>query len=308
MKIILFGLRRSGTTLAFNLFRQCEELRCYYEPLHPQLIPSCLQNDKKRVYSEYRLLGDDLFRLHQGFGAPEFDVTEELIPDSLTERHLSYLDFLFQSSEDVLIQPVRVVYQLRQLRQRYPDAQFVWVIRQPAGFIHSVLTYRSDLLTWRDAGLASNREIRAQKKNLLLRAVKGRKAFENPWSQVAAANFIVQNRSVFQGLEESPAWIKLMALWYDHYRHVTEFIQGNPANCHLLGYENACASEDHMKKLFASLQLAGSAKGLAGLIDANVIDRQRASMQDLSAGEKLIQDKFAAAGVPLDLSYRHWIG
>jgi len=312
MKIILFGLRRSGTTLAFQIFRTCKTLRCFYEPLHPGLVfpekSSCLNNDKKNVYSEYRLLGKELFSRHEGLGAPLHDVVDELAPNALTKRHLDYLDFLFESAPDVLIQPVRLTYQLQQLRTRYPDARFVWVVRQPEGFIRSVLTYRPDWLTYRDAGLASNRSIKAQKKNILLRALKGWNAFDNPWSQIAAANAIVQREPVFKDLTNAPSWIKLMALWYDHYRVVTEFAKDNASNFHMLNYEKACRSDAYVKELFASLQLDCSMVNLAGLIDAKVVGRQQVVTLDVSDGEEMIQRKYEMMGAPLDLSYRRLMG
>ena len=312
MKIILFGLRRSGTTLAFQIFRSCKELRCFYEPLHPGLVfpeeSSCLNNDKKNVYSEYRLLGEELLSRHEGLGAPVYDVVDELVPNTLTSRHLDYLDFLFESAPDVLIQPVRVTYQLHQLRTHYPDARFVWVVRQPEGFIRSVLTYRPDLLTYRDAGLASNRAIKAQKKNILLRVLKGWNAFDNPWSQIAVANAIVQREPVFKDLKNVPSWIKLMALWYDHYRVVTGFMGGNSSNCYMLNYEKACQSDACIKELFTSLQLDYSMANLAGLIDAKVVSKQRTAPLDMSDGEEMIQKKYEMSGAPLDLSYRRLMG
>lgn len=38
MLVIIQGVFRSGTTALFEIFRQDERFRCYYEPLHPKLI------------------------------------------------------------------------------------------------------------------------------------------------------------------------------------------------------------------------------------------------------------------------------
>lgn len=312
MKIILFGMRRSGTTLAFNIFRRNSSLLCFHEPLHPNLVStdrlSCLARDKKRVYSEYKSIYEELTKRHEGFGAPKYDVVEELIYNNLTGRHLAYLDFLFECAENVLIQPVRLNYQLYQLRERFPNARFVWIVRQPEGFINSVLKYRPSLLTYHDACLAGSHAIKTCKENIVFRMTRGWNAFDNPWSQVAAANFIVQSRPFFRRLITAPTWIKLLALWYDHYRFVTEFINSNPQNSFVFDYDKACCSEAYIKDLMASIKLDYPAGNFNELIDKKVMQKQNESRIDISDGEIMIQKQFEEAGLGLDLSFRHLIG
>lgn len=308
MKIILFGLRRSGTTLAFNLFRRCNELRCYYEPLHPNLVAtggaSCIENDSKGAFTEYHLIRESLTGLHEGFGAPKYDVAEELVVDNLVPRHLTYLDFLLGSADNVLLQPVRLNYQLNQLHARYPDARFVWVLRRPEGFIKSVLAYRRNLLEYHDAGIPGNHATSSCKKNLVFRTMRGWHAFDNPWSQVAAANLMVVNRPYFRGLESSPTWVKLAALWYDHYLFVTRFIKSHPASCQVFFYEKACASVDYIERSMDSIGLPHAQNAFDGLIDTKVVRKHGDTKIDIADGEQMIREKITACGVDLDLSYR----
>lgn len=312
MKIILFGLRRSGTTLAFNIFRRNNNLLCFHEPLHPNLISkdrvSCLINDKKGVYSEYNTIYKDLEKKHEGFGAPRYDIIEELITNNLTNRHIDYLDFLFKCAENVLIQPVRLNYQLYQLLTHFPQAKFVWIVRQPDGFISSVLNYRPSLLTYHDACLAGSRAINTCRKNFLFRIIRGWNAFENPWSQIAAANFIVQSRPYFRDLITAPTYIKLLALWYDHYRFVTEFIKSNPQICYIFNYEKICRSEDYVSKLMAELHINYPADHFDDFINSEVIEKHKRSKIDISDAEVMIQDKIRESGMNLDISYRNLIG
>ncbi len=309
MKIILFGLRRSGTTLAFNIFRRCHDLRCYYEPMHPNLVDgngaSCIENDRKGAFSEYKLLQEELKHRHAGFGAPRYDVLEELVADNLTPRHLDYLDFLFCSAGKVLLQPVRLNYQLYQLRERYPDARFVWVLRRPDGFINSVLAYRDSLLTYKDAGIPGNTAISSFRKNPIFRLMRGWHAFDNPWSQVAAANHIVASRPSFRGMESLPTWIKLAALWYDHYLFASKFINANRESCHVLSYDKACGSVGYIKELMAAIGLPHSDNAFDGLIDAGIMRKQSQSRIDIAETERMIQERLAASGIELDLSFRH---
>lgn len=308
MKIILFGLRRSGTTLAFEIFRRCQGLRCYYEPMHPNLVAgngaSCLETDRKGAYSEYKLLGSDLFEYHEGFGAPRYDVAEEMVAGNLTPRHLRYLDFLFASADNVLIQPVRLNYQIHQLRTRYPDARFIWILRRPDGFINSVLSYRKDLLEYRDAGLAGNHAISRYKRNPLFRLMRGWQAFDNPWSQIAAANLIVTSRPYFHGLLDEPTWVKLAALWYDHYLFVTRFIKENPGSCDVFFYDKACASPNHLRPIMDSIGMPPAENAFDGLIDADIVRRHAQSTIDIAESERMLQERIAASGIDLDLSYR----
>lgn len=308
MKIILFGLRRSGTTLAFNIFRRCEGLRCYYEPMHPNLVVSQglsrMETDRKGAFSEYRLIQDELQKHHEGFGAPKYDVAEELLQDNLTPRHLSYLDFLFGSADNVLLQPVRLNYQLHQLRAHYPDAHFVWVLRRPDGFINSVLAYRRSLLEYRDAGIPGSNAIDSCKKNLIFRMMRGWHAFDNPWAQIAAANLVVASRPYFRDLASSPTWLKLAALWYDHYLFVTDFIRANPECSRVFIYEKACGSADYIRTSMASIGLRHSENAFDGLIDSDVIRKHDRSRIDIAGGELMIQERIEAMGLDLDLSYR----
>lgn len=312
MKIILFGLRRSGTTLAFNLFRRCSDLRCYYEPLHPNLVAedgtSCIENDSKGVFTEYQSIRESLAGLHKGFGAPRYDVAEELVADNLTPQHLTYLDFLLGTADNVLLQPVRLNYQLNQLHARYPDARFVWILRRPQGFISSVLAYRHNLLEYRDAGIPGNHAISSCKKNLVFRAMRGWHSFDNPWSQVAAANLIVSSRPYFRGLETSPTWIKLTALWYDHYLFVTRFIKAHPESCDVFFYEKACASTDYIKTFMRTNGLNHAEDAFDGLVDDNVLRKHNQSTIDIAGGEQLIRQRVIASGLDLDLGYRFSMG
>lgn len=308
MKILLFGLRRSGTTLAFNLFRQCEALRCYYEPLHPNLVSasgsSCIESDRKGAFSEFRLIYSELEKKHAGFGAPKYDVTEELIQNNLTPRHLEYLDFLFGSHENVLLQPVRLNYQLYQLRARYPDARFVWVLRRPEGFIKSVLAYRPSMLNYRDAGLPSNRAIANCKKNVVFRLMRGWRAFDNPWSQVAAANFIVNSRPFFRELATSPTWLKLLALWYDHYLFVSNFIRANSEVCQVFLYDEACKSNTYTKDKIGKLGLDFEENAFDGLIDSRILHKQDQARIEIAEGEASIRKMITDFGIDLDLSFQ----
>ncbi len=311
MKIILFGLRRSGTTLSFNIFRQCSNLLCFYEPLHPNLVStegvSCINEDKKNVYMEYKPFYAELLKYHEGFGAPKYSVAEELVVNNLTNRHFAYLDFLFARAANVLIQPVRLNYQLHQLQARYPDACFVWVIRQPDGFINSVLKYRPDLFGYRDACLPGNYAIDSCKKNFIFRMMRGWGAFDDPWSQIAAANHIVQCRPYLQKFITSYTWLKLLALWYDHYWFVMDFIRKNRDKCFLFSYDKACVSENYIREIMSSMGMRYETSGLSALVDAGLLKRHKESRIDIAEGEMLIQKEFRSFDVDLDLSYRHFI-
>lgn len=280
--------------------------------MHPNLVaengPACLEADRKGVYSEYKLLQGDLLKYHEGFGAPRYDVAEEMVADNLTPRHLRYLDFLFASADNVLLQPVRLNYQIHQLRNRYPDARFIWILRRPAGFINSVLSYRKNLLEYRDAGLAGNHAISQYKSNPLFRLIRGWQTFDNPWSQIAAANLIVASRPYFRGLHDEPAWVKLAALWYDHYLFVTRFVKENPGSCNVFFYDMACASPSYLMSIMDSVGLRTAEKAFDGLIDTNVVKKHTHSRTDIADTERMLQERIAASGIDLDMSYRFTMG
>jgi len=153
--IIVQGVFRSGTTLLFRTLRRAPRLRCYYEPLHPDLLnhvdeahSHAPSHRKSSLYSEYaalnghlrrrfdpRLCGERSVVVNGGDGCPQLR---------------SYLNLLAASETDgadgggrVVLQFNRAFWMARWLRSQFPDTCFLHVVRDPRSVVWSQLTTSS---------------------------------------------------------------------------------------------------------------------------------------------------------------------
>jgi hypothetical protein len=227
-QIVLFGQRRSGTTLAFELFRRCSGLTCFYEPLHPRLLrhrdwqgEADLDLNPKGAFDEYQPFRGELEKVYAPLGAPVYPVEQELDDRAWTERHSAYLARLAAMTSATLLQPVRANHHLARIREALPEAFFVWVLRAPQGVVASQLSRPRDLFA------------------------TGGDAPQVGWNQSRAADAVIARRPWLGGFRDAPSWLKLMALWYDHLDVVSTFRASIPdERFAVLRYEDLCSDPD----------------------------------------------------------------
>ena len=135
-RIFILGLRRSGTTIFWETFRQDPRLRCFNEPWNPVLreLPTEIPNRSRREFIE-------MFRRDPAAFWREFapiELIEELQED-FSDRQLAYLRFLIDPFDAVCIDETRCHFRLGALRKAVPDATVVHLFRAPTAFATSHL-------------------------------------------------------------------------------------------------------------------------------------------------------------------------
>ena len=136
MKIFLIGLRRSGTTAFFELFRQDRRLVCFDEPFNPMIrdIPDRDEWGTKREFIDVYDKAPVVFWAKYA----ELDGLDELRP-GLDARHQAWLSYLIAAAPDTFMDFTRVHFKLAGLHAMAPDAVLVHVHRSPAAFAASHL-------------------------------------------------------------------------------------------------------------------------------------------------------------------------
>lgn len=140
---LILGLRRSGTTVFWEWFRQDERLTCFDEPFSEQLMRLPAEHPKG-VFAEYRQLvarsPEEFWRYY----APVHRA-EELDAD-LTTRQATFLQFLAEQGDDVVLDLTRCHLKVDALAEVFPQGRFVHLIRDERAFASShLLPSRTDV-------------------------------------------------------------------------------------------------------------------------------------------------------------------
>jgi hypothetical protein len=136
MRIFILGLRRSGTTIFWETFRQDPRLVCFNEPWNPMLreLPAELPNLSRRELIE-------VFRKDPGAFWRQFAPIgrSEELQDDFSDRQAAYLRYLIDPFAATCIDETRCHFRLGALAKLVPDATLVHLFRAPAAFATSHL-------------------------------------------------------------------------------------------------------------------------------------------------------------------------
>ncbi len=145
MKLLIQGMRRSGTTIVYDALRKDSRWDAYYEPLAAARQP---EGDEltaiEQQFASVRSAREQFIAQNAGidwrdlnFGAPkapELELDEQL-PDFVRE----YLQTLLSHSPDTLIKFTRMAQKLEALSMLAPDAHLVVIVRDPRAVATSYL-------------------------------------------------------------------------------------------------------------------------------------------------------------------------
>jgi len=252
-KIILFGQRRNGTTMTFNLFRQIPDMRCYHEPFHPKLLrgahwkgPSEIERDAKSVHSDYKTIISKLPEYYFPLGAPVFPVEQELEAEYWSRNHTRYLEYLFSTTTNVLLKAVRVNYHLKRIYSDFPDVKFIWILRSPEGVVSSLMKRQPgmfDINTTRFHLFAHRYFLKIMNKfhKVAFKKENTTSNYYKFWSQAEAADYLVTKIPKYKKFKNYHLWFKLMLVWYDSVESVESFRQLIPPDQFaVIRYEDIC--------------------------------------------------------------------
>lgn len=145
--LIAQGVFRSGTTLLFRALRRDAERRCYYEPLHPDLLDHARDarsadpdHVKSPLYAEFAPLLDSI----ETTFSPAFALDNAILNGGDAAPALSqYLHLLADAAPQTVLQMNRGFWMSPWLQQQFPSAAFLHVVRDPRSVVWSQLTTRS---------------------------------------------------------------------------------------------------------------------------------------------------------------------
>lgn len=128
IRLIVLGLRRSGTTIFVQTFRQDPGLVVYDEPFNPWLHELPERSGHKLPEEFQRQLARD----PRGFWArfAPIHLSEELRP-GLSDTQREWLRYLGDSADDAVFDVTRCCFKLEALRELAPDSTLVYLWRPP---------------------------------------------------------------------------------------------------------------------------------------------------------------------------------
>lgn len=207
MNLFIQGMRRSGTTIAFDLLLEDRRFDCYYEPLakageaygggsgvrEADLFESVRQ--ARREFMEHRLSLGDPHLLN--YGAPRNPVLE--FEPSLPEYVEEYINFMCERSENAVIKFTRMAYKVETLRRIDPNAHFVHIVRDPRAVATSYLYGKNQ----------RNRK-KFNEKDLFFKRCSTRL----PWSSYAFSEILL-NSGNYSYLDELYDFERILLIWKD---------------------------------------------------------------------------------------------
>jgi hypothetical protein len=131
----LFGLRRSGTTAIWQMFRGIDKFTCYDEPFNPKLETHLPKQHRKGTWDEFIHLWncENSIFLRK---IKTISVAAEMLSDCEPE-YLEYLSYL--AVTPTIIDFTRLNFKLENTLPAFPDAVAVFLYRSPIAFTTSHL-------------------------------------------------------------------------------------------------------------------------------------------------------------------------
>lgn len=139
MNLVIVGLRRSGTTAFWGLFREDERFACYNEPFNQQLRHAGSPGwqggrHTEREFDTLQRRDPAAFWHHY---APV--ARHDELKDGLSDQQAHWLAWLQATAEHTCVDVTRCHFKLASLRDVDPDAVVVHLYRPPANWVTSVV-------------------------------------------------------------------------------------------------------------------------------------------------------------------------
>lgn len=139
MNILIVGLRRSGTTAFWSMWRQDHRFICYNEPYNAQLSNVGDPDWDGASYTAREFVAlyrqDPALFWHQYSPIPRHGE----LADGLSDQQAAYLTWLQSTREHTCVDVTRCHFKLDGLREVAPDGVLVHLYRPPANWVTSVV-------------------------------------------------------------------------------------------------------------------------------------------------------------------------
>lgn len=243
MKLLIVGMRRSGTTITFDSLCEDDRVQWAYEPfaLAPEWArlgggsgarPVNYAATTRRLRREWVEAAGDRWAgrsLEFNQGAPQYPELEAR--SQLDEPYLEFLEYLFNRGPDVVVKSVRLHHRLASVVERLPDVKVLHVVRDPASVLWSHASLRRLPRPLRESWLDRWR---------VRRALRSPKGFDG-WASVRlfeALNSRDAGLQYIQSAAERTLW-----LWARVFTRVDEVgMTLDPDRYTILSHERFCSA------------------------------------------------------------------
>lgn len=211
MNVFIQGMRRSGTTILFDIFWEDGSFDCYYEPLaaankkalgggsgvHSVDYFDKIRDCRKAFMLKYQKLENvDLLN----YGAPRLPALE--FEADVPEYVREYIMFMISQSENTLIKFTRMYCKVRVLWEIDSKAKFIHIVRDPRAITASYLF-----------GKDQKYKDRFSKEKVFF----GKKTNYSAWSSFPFSEFIL-NTQEFSYLKGCEDFMRILILWKYNFR------------------------------------------------------------------------------------------
>lgn len=265
MNVFIVGLRRSGTTVLFDVFHEDHSFYSFYEPLNKSLKTvgggsmnkSLDYNEKIRKFRDrYK---EKSIKFH--FGAPN-DAQEEAGEYDISEIQKTYLRDMMDSHENTILKFVRATHIIKTLHELNPESHFIHIKKNPLRFAVS------HLFGLRDKRLSKKSKVKRDIARYLgfytnqFEDTDGDKFFSlktgfDDWSQESIINEYIKRNERLKSFKNESAVIKLLLLWKEFNdkieRDGKEYFG---EKFQVVNHENLCLDPlKEVKSIYSSLML-----------------------------------------------------
>lgn len=127
------GLRRSGTTAIWRMFRNLDQFTCYDEPFNPMLKTKLPKQHHKGTWDEFiNLWNDDHVAFNEALES--ISLAQEVSPQ-ITPRQQAFLHYMSQTP--TIIDFTRLNFKMDDILQKFPHAVALFLYRSPVAFATS---------------------------------------------------------------------------------------------------------------------------------------------------------------------------
>ena len=137
--VFILGLRRSGTTLLFNILRQDKRFVSFDEPFSPAIrdVPNYFAKGTWNSY--YRIFEEGPREFWDLISSISWD---EELDSGLTPKQVAWLEYLLSRGASVLIDETRLHSKMDALQRLVPNASIIHLHRSASAFTSSHLIPR----------------------------------------------------------------------------------------------------------------------------------------------------------------------
>lgn len=215
MEVIITGMRRSGTTILYDLFYEDQRFDAYYEPfafgkkdigggsgLRKVSFMDKLNQRRKEFLEQYDpQQTPEIFNL----GAPT-DLRKEM-NRSIPDIHSQYLQYLASENTYTLFKFVRLFNKLPEMHKIFPDARVIHILKDPRRIAFSHVIGSKEP---KDKFIRLRHRVKRRYQRAFFFQVK--KGF-NFWSAENMINVIIDEWQGYHSFKGAPAFEKVMLLW-----------------------------------------------------------------------------------------------